>query len=373
MQPRPPLPPAGEEGAAEPQRSPDQAGAIGVLIDSAQGVADLKGAAERVDDMVRVQHGEGLDIEQIARSVSEHNRRIFARLWAMTAPAPLVANSCLLIMGSEGRGEQILKTDQDNALLVRDGFVQPGLADVVTRFNAGLMALGWPPCPGGIMVTNPAWCQPLAGFRQTMRGWVYGQGAEAALAAEGPMHLAIFFDATAVAGDTTLLAQARDHLAQLLNGADVFLARFAAAADQFSEPRGWFTRLARRVGAAGELADEAPLDIKKLGTFPLVHGVRALSLQYGVCAPSTAERLAALAARGRLEAAQARELRGALHRLMALRLTHQLQQRARGEAAGNEVRPSQWTPSDRASLDEALAVVRRFRAWLRQHFHLDLL
>ena len=52
----------------------------------------------------------------------ELNAQVFARLWCFVAPAELVANSCLLVMGSEGRGEQILKTDQDNALLLRDGF-----------------------------------------------------------------------------------------------------------------------------------------------------------------------------------------------------------------------------------------------------------
>ncbi|MBL8342654.1 MAG: CBS domain-containing protein [Rubrivivax sp.] len=340
---------------------------IGVQVDEAETVAELKAAAARVDEMVRLLHGSGIRIERVARLVSELNTRIFARLWALLAPAELVAHSCLLAMGSEGRGEQILKTDQDNALIVRDGFEMPGLAEVARRFNAALVELGWPPCPGDIMLTNPRWCQPLTTLRETMRGWIYGQGPEAK---DGPMHLAIFFDAVAVAGDATLLDEARAQLDRILSGADTFLARFAAAADQFQEPGGWFTRLTSVLGGG---RDEQPLDLKKLGTFPIVHGVRALSLQYGVRAQSTAERLRALVAAGRLEEAQARDLLEALRLLMGVRVTHQLAQRARGEAAGNEVRPSDLSTLEREPLRDALAIVKRFRLFLRQHFRFDTL
>jgi len=347
---------------------------IGVMVDEAAEVSELKAAALRVDETVRLLHGSGIRMERVARLVSELNTRIVARLWTLLAPAPLVANSCLLVMGSEGRGEQILRTDQDNALLLRDGFEWPGLGAVAERFIAALVDLGWPPCPGGIMLTTPAWCQPLAAFRETMRGWIHGPGSEeveAGAAAEGPMHLAIFFDAAVVAGDATLLAQAQAHLARLLTGADTYLARFAAAADQFQEPRGWFTRLTSLIGANG--GDEQALDLKKLGTFPIVHGVRALSLQYGVHAQGTAERLAALQSAGRLDPGQARDLLDALHHLMGLRLTHQLHQRERGESAGNEVRPTELSTLERESLHEALAIVKRFRAFLRLHFRFDAL
>jgi CBS domain-containing protein len=336
---------------------------IGVQVDEAESVAELKAAAARVDEMVRLLHGSGIRIERVARLVSELNTRIYARLWTLLAPPELVANSCLLAMGSEGRGEQILKTDQDNALLLRDGFDFPALAEVARRFSAALVEMGWPPCPGDIMLSNPRWCQPLAAFRETMRGWIYGQGPEAK---DGPMHLAIFFDAVAVAGDATLLDEARAHLERILGGADTFLARFAAAADQFQEPGGWFTRLKAK-------RDEQPLDLKKLGTFPIVHGVRAFSLKYGVRAPGTAERLAALVAAGRLEQAQARDLLDALRLLMGVRLTHQLAQRARGEAASNEVRPSELSTLEREPLHDALAIVKRFRLLLRQHFRFDTL
>lgn len=332
-------------------------------IDEAATLAELKAAAQRIDEMVKLLHGSGIRIERITRLVGELNTRLFARLWALLAPPEVVAGSCLLVMGSEGRGEQILKTDQDNALLLRDAFDPPGLAQLATDFNAALAELGYPRCPGDIMLTNPLWRQPLSPFRETIRQWVYGQGPDAA---DGPMHLAIFFDAAAVAGDASLLQAARAHLDAVLSGQDTWLARFAAAADQFVEPGNWFTRLTKG-------RDEQPLDLKKLGTFPIVHGVRALALQHGVRESGTAARLAALAKAGKLDETLARDLVDALHLLMGIRLNHQLQQRAAGQAASNEVRPSDLSTLEREPLHDALGIVRRFRAHLRQHFHFDSL
>ncbi|MDP2004190.1 MAG: putative nucleotidyltransferase substrate binding domain-containing protein [Rubrivivax sp.] len=337
---------------------------VALQIDDATSLADLRAAARRVDEMIKLLHGAGIRIERITRLVSELNTRLFSRLWALLAPPEVVANTCLVVMGSEGRGEQILKTDQDNALLLRDGFEWPGLGALTTEFNAALAELGYPPCPGDIMLTNPRWCQPLAAFRQTIYSWMYG--ADGGPVPDGPMHLAIFFDAVAVAGDASLLEQARAYLERVLSGDDALLARFAAAADQFQEPGHWFKRLTTR-------RNEQPLDLKKLGTFPIVHGVRALSLQYGVRERSTAARLAQLVVQQRIDAGLASDLVDALQLLMSIRLTHQLQQREQGLAASNEVRPSDLSTLEREPLHDALAIVRRFRQFLRQHFRTETL
>lgn len=332
-------------------------------IEAATALPALRSATQHIDAMVLRLHAQATPVERIAHQVGRLNGRIFARLWSLLAPPELVSNSCLLVMGSEGRGEQILKTDQDNALLLRDGFECPGLEAIAQDFNAALTALGYPSCPGDIMLTNPRWRQPLAAFRETLRGWLYGIETGDA-AGDGPMHLAIFFDAAVVAGDAALLDEARAYLDSIFSHHDAFLARFAAAADQFHEPRGWFTWLLSR-------RDEQALDLKKLGTFPIVHGVRALSLQYGVREPGTAARLQRLAAVGRLSAPMAADLTHALHVLMQLRLTHQLHQRSRGELPDNELRPSALDPLEREPLRDALSVVKSFRQFLRHHYRLD--
>jgi CBS domain-containing protein len=337
---------------------------VALQIDEASSVAALGAASARIDEMVRLMHASGVRIPRITRLVSELNARLFARLWGLLAPPEWVAQSCLIVMGSEGRGEQILKTDQDNALILRDGFEPEGLAALCHRFAHALADLGYPRCPGDIMLSNPLWRQPLAAMRQTLDRWV----AEPAAGSrdDGLLHLAIFMDASSVAGDGQLLDQALAHLHAVRADDDRFLARFAQPADQFPEPGHWFSRWTSR-------RDDQPLDLKKLGIFPIVHGVRALALQHGIMAPSTAGRLALLSQHQRIDDPLARDLLEALHLLMGLRLTQQLRLRELGQPLSNEIKPSDLGTLEREPLHDALGIVRRWRVFLRQHFRLGVL
>ena len=107
--------------------------------------------------------------------------------------------------------------------------------------------------------------------------------------------------------------------------------------------------------------------------FPIVHGVRALSLQYGVREQGTAARLSVLTGQQRLDAPMARDLLDALHLLLGLRLTDQLRQRERGEVVGNEVRLGELGTFEREALRDALSIVKRFRQFLRQHYKFNAL
>ena len=340
---------------------------IALQIQQADSVAALKQAALQMDGLVVLLHSGGIRIEIICSLVRELNRQLFARLWAMLAPADLVAHSCLIVMGSEGRGEQVLKTDQDNALLLRDGFAssaaeRANIQQITEQFTAALIDFGYPRCPGNIMLSNPLWCQPLASFKQTLRGWLFGAEPD------GAMNLAIFLDAAAVAGDAALLQHARGFVDEFLVDNDAFFARFVAAADQFSEPSGWWPRW-----AGLRERDEQPFDLKKLGTFPIVHGVRTLALQHHVHELGTAARLQVLADRQLLPAPLARDLAEALHFLMAARLDNNLRQRSTGQPADNLVRLSTLGTLERDLLKDTLAIIKRLRQHLRLTYRLDAL
>ena len=339
--------------------------ALAAQIDAALSLAELQPAARGIDALIVAWHDAGTPIERIAATVSRLNARLFARAWSLLAPPEWVANTCLVVMGSEGRGEQLLKTDQDNALLLRDGFEPAGtdtLDVIAERFSAALIDFGYPRCPGNIMLSNPLWRQPVAGFKASLRGWMFGADTD------GAMDLAIFLDAAPVAGDAALLQDALHFIDAYLVDNDAFFARFAAAADQFDAGRGWWARL-----AAVGTADNSPLDLKKLGTFPIVHGVRALALQYHVHERATSARLRVLAERGHLDTPLAGDLTRALHLLMALKLDHQLRRRDAVEVIDNAVRPAELAAPERDALKEALAVVRHFRQHLRLHYRLDAL
>lgn len=335
---------------------------IALRIDQASDIAELGSAARQLEAMIRVLDADGVKVETIAGLVGGLNRRIFRRLWELLAPEALRRNSCLVVMGSEGRGEQIIRTDQDNALILRDGFDFPGLAAVTQAFTAALVGFGYPPCPGGIMLSRPLWCQDVGGFRAALYDWTLGGDRD------GPMNLAIFLDAVVVAGDPELLAELRAHLRRLTAASDAFHARFVAAIEQFGGEGAWWRRLP---GLRGR--DAAEVDLKKLGLFPVVHGVRTLALEAGVDALGTAARLSALEAAGRIDRDLARDLADALHCLMGLKLASNLRQIAAGRPPDNLIRLDELGTMERQALKDALAIVRRFKSWLAGHYRLDAL
>lgn len=326
-------------------------------IGRAASVAELEAAARETAGMVRDLHAKGAGIRFLAELTTELNRRLFAGLFALLAPPELAAGSCLIVMGSEGRGEQILRTDQDNGLIVREGMACPGLERVAEDFTRTLIGMGWPECRGGVMVRNPGWRRTLPDWKDTLRRWIRHPGEDALL------NLAVFYDAHAVAGDSSLLAEARGHLSALLSTDDVFFARFARPTLNFDTP-------------AGPLAflRWVEIDVKKSGIFPIVHGVRSLAIQRRLEPVNTFERIAALEAERALGRDFAAELCEALSVLMELRLKLRLE--AAGDTAGGgtgaPIRAGDLTRLERDMLRDALAVAKRFKELVSYHFHLDL-
>jgi CBS domain-containing protein len=266
-------------------------------------------------------------------------------------------------MGSEGRGEQLLKTDQDNGLIVRDDAAldQATVAAACERFSAALRDFGYPDCPGGIMVSRPAWRHSQREFAATVRQWLLRPDPA------GLMALAIFIDAHAVAGDASMLAAVRAEVNGLVAANDALLGRFAAAIDSFpSEIGGWWNRLL----LIGE-QDTHTIDLKKAAIFPIVHGVRSLALRDHVPATGTAARLDALVAAGRLSVEVASDLIDSLHFLMALKLKAGLAELDIGRAVSGGVSTQRLSSLERDLLKDAFAAVKRFKALVRHQFHLD--
>ena len=335
---------------------------INVRINDAQDLQALAQAAQQITQLIGLLYRNGTKVNLIARLVQELNARLFERTWKLLAPPDLVANSCLFVMGSEGRGEQLLRTDQDNALVLRDGYMpSTDVAAVCARFSQALADFGYPPCPGNIMVSNPQWCQPVAEFSQMVRLW------SATAQPESLMALAIFMDAHAVCGDASLLDAVRQSMFSLTSGNDAMLARFASAINLFNTSSGWWNRLF----SLGD-NDRDTLDIKKVGTFPLVHGVRSLALAHQLRETGTTARIAALVALGALPEKLAADLVDSLHFFMGLKLKVGLQAQALDRsAAGGGIAVDALSTLDRDLLKDTLGVVKLFKQLLSHRFHLE--
>ncbi len=272
-------------------------------IERAGSIDELGRAAAAIGPLLEALHETGMKIQAIAEMVSDLNRSILRRLFAFLAPPDLLANACLVVMGSEGRGEQLARTDQDNALILADGAAidDAALREVCIRFTETLIGYGYPRCPGNMMVSNPQWAQREAAFRADIDAWLARPSGESFL------NLAALTDAAAVAGDPAVLERLRRHLFASIGNAGGFLSHFARPILQFDTPIGFFHQI---LAGHGEHAGE--IDLKKGGLFPIVHGVRALALERRIEAVNSFARIEALVAAGALEREVAEDLAEAL-------------------------------------------------------------
>jgi CBS domain-containing protein len=331
-----------------------------VQIEEARDLPALEAAAAQITRLVAALHRGGTRIALVAQLVQQLNARLFERAWQMIAPPDLLANSCLFVMGSEGRGEQLLKTDQDNGLLLSDGYEPPAdLQAICDRFSQALAGFGYPECAGRIMLNNPEWRGTVTGFGDKVRGWLLQPQGESL------MYLAIFMDAHAVAGKAQLLAEVRQRVMQLATDNDALVARFAMAIDAFGGAAGWWNRLLSLGG------DADLVNLKKAGIFPIVHGVRSLALARRIKATGTVERIAALQGEGQLDEAMAQELVQGLHFLMGLRLQAGLAELELQRPVTGNVDPQRLSSLERDLLKDTLSAVKRFKALLHQRLRLD--
>jgi CBS domain-containing protein len=342
--------------AGNPQLIPGQ-------IERARAIDDIIPTAGDIQSQVERLHKQGARVEVIAEITSDLNRRLFAKVFNLVASPTIREAGCLIVMGSEGRGEQTVRTDQDNGLLLSHPVPEDELQAFRDGFTDALEKFGFPPCPGNVMVRNPQWSQPIDSFMRQLKSWII------APTDESPMNLGIFFDAVTVIGPNELLDRAKSAMIEMMHGESAYLSRFARAIDQFEgASAGVLTSIMASVGVA---SDE--IDVKKTGTFPIVHGIRTFAIDVGLKEVPTVQRIEALAANGTLGGELSRDLVGALSYFMEIRLRSQLRAIKTGKRELEAiVRLSELTTRDRDLLRDALRVVKRFREVVRSRYHLSV-
>jgi CBS domain-containing protein len=338
--------------------------AVGNLIDRAHSLPELAEAGERITTMIAQLHGSGTKVGLITELSTELHRRMTEKVFRLLAPEGLAERACLVVMGSEGRGEYILKTDQDNGLILEDGYEPEGLRAFCARLTEALVAVGFPPCPGDIMASNPKWAKPLAAYREGVREWVLRPDEQAL------MDVAIFYDAAPAAGARPDLAErAKGFLFELLADNQAFHARFARAILMFDGAAGGGL-LGGLFGRGG--GDRDRIDVKKAALFPLMHGVRALALERRLTETNTVQRVRRLVELGVLDKAQGQQLADAFGFLLGLRLATRLERMRLHQTPDNVVDLREVTKLERDLLKDSLLIVRRFKEVVRHHFRLAM-
>ena len=333
---------------------------IALQIERAQSRKDLKWASQDLVNVIRDLHTKGIKIRYIMQLVSELNKKLLRKLFNLLVPPDLLSDACLLVLGSEGREEQVLKTDQDNALILRDGFENPDLAQITSAFTDCLLDFGYPRCPGNIMVSNPYWTKSVSAFKDELFQWIVHPTQDSFL------QFAIFFDAMAVAGDDNLLRHVKDHMYRLLGDHRAFYAQFAKATVAFETPLGFFTNF-----VVEKHRDE--LDLKKGGIFPIVHGIRSLALEYRLPQTNTVDRILALSQRNLFRSSFGTELIEVFTYLSTLRVKAGLNKVQQGLPQDNYLNPKELNKLERELLRDSFKIVNEFKKFISYHFKLSMI
>ena len=296
----------------------------------------------------------GLDVAQIGRIIANLNDALIRRLLRLSEQAlgPPPTPYAWLVFGSEGRMEQTLLTDQDNALVYLDD--TPEARDYFKQLSQrvidDLIRAGFPPCPGGYMATN--WCRPLAEWEKLFNSWVQTPEPQALLEA------AIFFDFRSVYGELSV-----EPLEGIIEGAGergIFLSHLTGNALEFRPPLGFFRRI--RTDETGQV------DIKAGGIAPIVGLVRVYALEAGARARPTLERLEAAQTAGVLSQDGAETLNEMYRFLLQLRLRDQLTALENGQPPDNKVRLKNLSPVEKRHLKEAFTAIREIQESAAQRF-----
>ncbi|KPQ26320.1 MAG: CBS domain-containing protein [Halomonas sp. HL-48] len=334
---------------------------VSLQVEQAGDLPALAAASRRTPELVNALMAQGVKLRFAMDLLAALNGRIMSKAWAFTIDPAHHQHSCMMVMGSEGRGEQILKTDQDNGLILADDAEWPDVGKDMQRLTETLIELGYPPCPGNIMVSNPEWVATVSQWKGHIARWASARDGDSL------MKLAIMLDAHGVAGNPSLLESVREELFERCSRDELLLSYFARTALRFSTPLTLFGSLKK---------PQHGIDIKKGGIFPIVHGVRTMALERRIHATSTLDRLDALAEDGRLNRRFADDLGEALALFTELRLKQQLQAFSDDASAEQQERSNRVVVQDLSSLErdllrEALHIVKDFKQRLSHRYHLE--
>jgi CBS domain-containing protein len=327
-------------------------------LERARSMDDLRRYCEEVSTTVDALLDAGARVSDIGRVVAVAHDALLQRLLrdGEAALGPPPAPYAWLVLGSEGRYEQTLRTDQDNALVYADDHPPAApayfaaLAELVVE---RLVACGFPRCPGEIMATNPQWRQPLAAWQATFARWIDTPDEEALLRS------AIFFDLRQVHGELDAEAGLRP-IIERARGNTIFLARLARAALRTPAPLTVFQQIAtQRRGEQRHL-----LDLKLRGTALIVDLARLFALEAGRAETSTVARLRAAWPAASLDQGEAEALAGAFELLSLLRLRQQRAQLERGEPPDNLIVVPSLGPWEQHELKASIQAIARVQRGL---------
>jgi len=266
---------------------------------------------------------------------------------------------CFLALGSMARDEQLLVTDQDNALLLDDSY-RPKEHEAyfikLAKFVCdGLATCGYTYCSGDIMATNAQWRKTHAQWKECFSEWIDNPDPQALL------NSSIFFDLDGVWGETRLADDLTAFVSERAKSNARFLASLARNALSRTPPLGFFKNFVMEPdGRHGQ-----SINLKRRGTAPLSDVIRVHALAVGSETQNSFERLDDIIEAGILPDGKGRELSDALEYISMVRIRHQAQDVEHKQAPDNTINPKHLSTFEKRNLREAFQILDRAQQFLK--------
>ena len=299
-------------------------------------------------------HMVGSAMGAIGRS---YKQRLLELAEAQFGPPPVPY--CFLALGSMARQEQLIVTDQDNAMILDNRFDPEKhdayFSDVAKFVSDGLAACGYSYCTGDVMATNPKWRQPLRVWQTYFTDWIESPTPESLLTSN------IFFDLDGVYGRTAFAETLRVLIAQKAKGNSRFLASMARNALRRTPPIGFFKDFVVEPDGRHTHA----INLKRRGTAPLTDLVRIHALAIGSRSRNSFDRLQDIIKANILPPGRGPDLRDALEFISLVRARNQAQDIVAGQEPDNSMEPENLSEFERKNLRDAFLILANAQKYLK--------
>ncbi|BDD88970.1 DUF294 nucleotidyltransferase-like domain-containing protein [Desulfofustis limnaeus] len=333
-------------------------------VRQADSVAVIAASLKRLPRIIKALIDCGAHADNITRVVTAISDTVLTRLIELaigTNGEPPCAFAFISV-GSEGRGEQTLVTDQDNAIIFADSADPQEVERSRAYFHrlgttvcTWLDDVGYRFCSGKVMAMNPVWCQPLEVWKGYFSRWIGESGPEEL------MEISIFFDFRCIYGSQHLTEELRGQVSARAKNKKAFLYQMAQNTLLFKVPIDFFGKIS--VESSGEHANT--FNIKHVMAQVVVYA-RILAIFHGLAAAGTLPRLDQLLDKGVLGKELHGELREAFNYLMQVRLRHQLRRIDSGQEPDNHVPLDELSPMEKDMLEKLFSQINQLRKRLSQ-------
>ncbi len=338
-------------------------------LEAARDVGDVKLINDKMIDYIGKLFKAEIKPKDLIRLISYLNDLIIVKTIKLIVESEfskMPGSFAFLVLGSEGRMEQTLKTDQDNAIVYSDELSKDDLV-LLEAFSVklidSLVEIGFPSCPGGIMAKNAPWRKSLIDWGDTVKGWV------SVPTPDNILNYSMFSDLRTVFGDPDLEKALKQRVVNVITKNPVFLAHMANNILRFKPPLNFLGGF--KVEKKGEHAGK--LDIKMTGIFPLTEGIKVLALEAGIMEGGTSDKIGKLMGRGVVPDDELHEVEASLDFFIYLRLKSQIEQASKGLEPTNFIDPLTLNEVERERLKVGFSMVKSFQSFLADKYKVSFL